>query len=140
MKKRLFLIYIIGSILITIALLIYLNGDFSGNYFYLSVIFYLCTLVPFNTFFFYLIHKKRLNNIIKMHLLTIIIISSITLVLPFIIEEVGFVYFYDYLFVDSVESKGISHERIFLFEPLCIHFYCYICAFIIIVLRKARAS
>lgn len=136
MKKRLSFIYIIGSILTTIALLTNLNGDLLRNYLFLSVIFYLCTLVPFNTFFFYLIHKKGLSNIIEMPLTTIIIICSITLVLPFIIENVGYVYFYEYMFVDSIESKWCSHERSLLFEPLCIHLYCFICVFILIVLRK----
>lgn len=136
MKKRLSFIYIIGSLLTAIALLINLNGDLLGNFFFLGVMFYLCTLVPFNTFFFYFMHKKGLNNIIKMPLSTIIIISSITLVLPFIIEKVGCVYFYEYLFVDSIESKGGSHERSVLFEPLCIHLYCFMCVFIMIVLRK----
>ncbi len=136
MKKKLIYIYIIGGILSSIALLVFFDDDLLGNYYYLSVTFYLCTLVPFNTLFFYLIHKIGLDNIIKMRITNITIISSITLVLPFIIERVGCKYFYEYLFIDSIESKGVSHERIFLFEPLCIHLYCFICVFIMIWLKK----
>ena len=140
MKEKLFSVYIIGSILTSIALLVVSRDDLSGNYYFMSVMFYLCTLVPGNVLFFYLIHKIGLYNIIELRPSKIIAVSSITLVLPFIIEEVGRIFFYDYLFVESIGNKGGTHDRVLWFEPLCIHFYCFIFVFVVIALRKVRKS
>ena len=121
MKEKLFSVYIIGSILTSIALLVVSRDDLSGNYYFMSVMFYLCTLVPCNVLFFYLIHKIGLYNIIKMRPSKIIAVSSITLVLPFIIEEVGRIYFYDYLNqripIFSGKMALLMFELMFVYMP-----------------------
>ena len=136
MKKRLLLIYIIGSILATIALFMSTNGALLGSYFFLGVIYSLCTLVIFNTFFFYLLHKMEFEDILKMSLLRVAAISFVTLVIPAIIEKLLCNYFYNYIFVDTTSTNYNIHERVLWFEPLCIHFYVYFCIFILLVAKR----
>ena len=136
-KKRILIIYIIGSILTSITLFVSTNEASPGSYYFSGVIFNLCTLVVFNTLFFYILHKIKLEDILKMSPLKILAISSISLVIPVIIEELGCKYFYNTVFVDSIDTNGnFSHKRVLWFEPLFIYFYAYICIFVISIIKK----
>lgn len=129
----------IGSILTSITLFVSTNGASPGSYYFFGVIFNLCTLVVFNTLFFYILHKIKFEDILKMSLLRILAISSITLVIPVIIEELGCKYFYNTVFVDSTDTNGLfSHKRVLWFEPLLINFYAYICVFVIFIIKKNK--
>ena len=140
MKRRLLIIYVIGSVLTSIALLISTKGAFRGSYYFFGLFFNMCTLVVFNTLFFFILHKLKYLDVLKTNIINILAICSVTLLFPALIDYFACSYFYNSIFVDSVNNDNVfSHERVLWLSPLYIHFYIYLLVFIIfIVIHNMR--
>lgn len=139
MRKKLINIYLIGCVLFSVSLLFYSDGYVMGSYFLFGYIISICTIILFNTIFFYLLHKLKLLNLQKISYNGILLLSIVTLIIPSLIYTLLCKYCYEYVFVDDVCSSGvIRHSRIIWLNPLCIHMYCYLLVIILFICIKLK--
>ena len=130
MYKRLFIIYIIGCFLIPVMLVVSTFGIRRGDYFLFGSAVGFCTLAPFNALFFYLLHKIRIVDILKMSIQEIFFICSIALIVPSVINALGCNFFHNYVFLyNTKQNEIILHERVWWFDPIALHLYAYIIIF-----------
>ena len=79
MRKKLINIYLIGCVLFSVSLLIYSDGYVMGSYFLFGYIISICTIILFNTFFFYLLHKLKLLDLQKISYNGILLLNVVSL-------------------------------------------------------------
>lgn len=137
MFKKIITVFFVGCVLDLFALFVYTNGAEKGSYFFLGYLFSLCTLVVFNTFFFYLLHVFRLIDLSKISIPTISIISFITIIIPSLVHTFLCKYYYDFTFDISIYPDGtLYNKHVIWSNPLVLHLYNYLIIVVYYFTRK----
>lgn len=137
--KSLIIVYMIGVFVNALALGFFMHGVQPGNFYLFGNIIGIFTIVPFNTFFVYILHKFGIINIYTIGIGKIVTLCVCCLSIPPFLHFVGCTYFYDYVFIDLRSPNGtFTHKHAFWFNPIVLYLYNYFFVFIFLWIRHFR--